>query len=104
MADARDTILFLGDCSPYGLSVARAILDSCPFPVAATSANISDNDPAVDADELDPELTAAAALVVDGGRCPGERPSTVVDATATPPRILREGPITAAQIVAALAH
>ena len=36
------------------------------------------------------------------GLAPGGVPSTVVDCTLTPPQVLRPGPITAAQIVAAL--
>jgi L-threonylcarbamoyladenylate synthase len=38
------------------------------------------------------------AAVVDGGPVPGGVASTVVDLTATPARILREGPISRAQL------
>lgn len=80
------------------LPVARAVLAGCQFPVAATSANVSEEPPAVAVGELSPELIAAVAVILDGGRCPGEVPSTVVEATIDPPRILRQGPITAADI------
>jgi L-threonylcarbamoyladenylate synthase len=62
-------------------------------PIAATSANVAG----------EPTLTTAAAvaeafpeitLVVDGGLLAGAA-STVVDATVDPPRVLREGPISA---------
>jgi L-threonylcarbamoyladenylate synthase len=72
-------------------------------PIFATSANISDQPDTLGADEV---LIAFAtdqdelAAVVDGGAVPGGVASTVVDLTATPARILREGPITRAQLAA----
>ena len=33
------------------------------------------------------------ALILDGGETPGEAPSTVVDLTVDPPRLLRQGAI-----------
>ena len=70
-------------------------------PLLTTSANISDEPDTLDADDV---LIAFAtqqpllAAVVDGGRVPGGRASTVVDLTIDPARILREGPITAADL------
>jgi L-threonylcarbamoyladenylate synthase len=71
-------------------------------PIYATSANISDQPDTLGADEV---LIAFAtdqdglAAVVDGGRVPGGFASTVVDLTVAPARILRDGPISAAQLV-----
>jgi L-threonylcarbamoyladenylate synthase len=57
-------------------------------PLATTSANRHGEPPAVDF-----EPTAALAAVrVDGGRLSGQ-PSTVVDCTVDPPRVLREGAV-----------
>ncbi|MEN6641304.1 MAG: L-threonylcarbamoyladenylate synthase [Armatimonadia bacterium] len=84
------------------LPLATAVLTACEFPVAVTSANISDEQPAVAVEELPVELLEAVAVVLDAGRCPGEVPSTVVDATTDPPRILRPGPVTAADIERAM--
>jgi len=75
-------------------AIARAILGACPFPVAVTSANLTDEPPAVCVGDLADELREAVALIVDGGRCPGGTASTVVDVTVEPPIILRQGPIT----------
>jgi L-threonylcarbamoyladenylate synthase len=41
-------------------------------------------------------------LVLDGGACPQGRPSTIVDCTQSPPKVLREGAISPAEIAAAL--
>ncbi|MEN6304928.1 MAG: L-threonylcarbamoyladenylate synthase [Armatimonadia bacterium] len=84
------------------LPLTTAVLAACEFPVAVTSANISDEQPAVAVEELPVELLEAVAVVLDAGRCPGEVPSTVVDATTDPPRILRPGPVTAADIERAM--
>lgn len=86
-----------------GLALTRAILAACSFPVAVTSANLSDAAPAIEVTDLPAELLQHVSVLIDGGRCPGEQPSTVVDTTVTPPRILRAGPITAAAIAAVLA-
>jgi tRNA threonylcarbamoyl adenosine modification protein (Sua5/YciO/YrdC/YwlC family) len=68
-------------------------------PLAATSANRHGQPVAATADEARVALGAAVAVVVDGGRLDG-RSSTVVDATEEPWRVLREGPIAAADIFA----
>jgi L-threonylcarbamoyladenylate synthase len=70
-------------------------------PIYATSANISDEPDTLGADDV---LIAFAtdqdglAAVIDGGMVPGGVPSTVLDLTVDPARILREGPIPAAQL------
>ncbi len=67
-------------------------------PLAVTSANISGKPPALSAAEAAEYLGNAVALIVDGGPAAGGTASTVVDCTASPPRILRPGPITETQI------
>jgi L-threonylcarbamoyladenylate synthase len=65
-------------------------------PLAATSANLAGEPPLTTAGAVAaafPELT----LVVDGGRLEGSA-STVVDATVEPPRVLREGALSAAAL------
>jgi L-threonylcarbamoyladenylate synthase len=77
--------------------VALALI-AAAGPILATSANISDQPDTLGADEV---LIAFAtqqdelAAVVDGGPVPGGRASTVLDLSVDPPRILREGPISA---------
>lgn len=82
--------------------VVRALIEGLGAPLAATSANISGQPSSVTADEVLAQLGGRIALVLDGGPCPGGRPSTVVDLTTTPPRVLRPGPISAEQIEAVL--
>ena len=81
----------------------RGWLAACEFPVAVTSANRSGEAAATEARELPPELREAVDLLLDGGFCPGSTPSTVVDVTSSPPRVLRTGPITEQDILRALA-
>ncbi len=71
-------------------------------PLAVTSANRSDEPETYEADDVlvafaDTDLVDA---VVDGGRVPGGLASTVLEMTATPPRILRHGPITRERLAA----
>jgi len=66
--------------------------------VVATSANDPGApDPATLA-EVPEGIRAGAGAVVDGGRVPGT-PSTVVDLTGAQPRVLREGAVSAAEVL-----
>jgi len=69
-------------------TLARAV-----GPLPTTSANRSGEPEARDADELEALLGAAIDLILDGGPAHGGPASTVVDTTADPPRILRQGAI-----------
>jgi L-threonylcarbamoyladenylate synthase len=60
-------------------------------PIVGTSANISGTPPALTAEEVREQLGARIDLIIDGGRCPGGKESTVVDVTHQTPAILREG-------------
>ena len=77
--------------------VALGLLETAG-PMYVTSANVSDEPDTLDADDV---LIAFAtrpdelAAVLDGGRVPGGVPSTVLDLTVTPARVLRPGPVTA---------
>lgn len=73
--------------------VVRKLIERVGEPLAGTSANLSGRPSPISADEVRQQLGEAVDIVVDGGRCPGEVPSTVVDVTVEPPRVLREGPI-----------
>lgn len=84
------------------MALTRAILAACDFPVVATSANIAGEPAATSVPDLPDELRETVDLVVDGGPCPGGQASTVVDVTVEPPVVLREGPISLPQIMAAL--
>lgn len=70
-------------------------------PLAVTSANRSGQPDALTAQDVLAQLDGRIDLVLDGGSTPGAVPSTVVDTIASPPRILRPGPIREADILAA---
>ena len=66
-------------------------------PLMTTSANLHSKEPAMTADEAS-ELGGLAA-VIDGGRAPGGTASTVLDLTGPDPHILREGAISATDLL-----
>ncbi len=82
--------------------IAQGVAVSFGGPITATSANPSGAPPARSIAALDPSLAAGVDLVIDGGETPGGLPSTVLDLTCDPPRVLREGPVSEPEIRAAL--
>ncbi len=77
--------------------IMRAIAG--PAPLAVTSANLHGG-PTPSTAQGVAELFPALRLVIDGGPRPGAS-STVVDATAPVPAVLREGPVSLDEILAA---
>jgi L-threonylcarbamoyladenylate synthase len=59
--------------------------------VTGTSANPSGEPALADPDAVAAAFSGRLDLLVDGGRTPGEAPSTIVDATVEPPAVVREG-------------
>jgi len=82
---------------PVAIALLRA-----SGPLAATSANPSGGPNPLSADEVVSGLGDKIDLVLDGGKTPGGRPSTVVDCTVEPPVLVREGPVSLAAILAVL--
>ena len=78
--------------------IALALIEAEGAPLAATSANISGHPSPVTAEEVQRELGGRIELILDGGRCPGGIPSTVLDLTTEPPTILRLGPVSREEI------
>jgi len=60
-------------------------------PLTGTSANRSDDPPLADPDAVARTLGPDLDLVVDDGLTAGGDPSTLIDATQEPPRVLRRG-------------
>jgi L-threonylcarbamoyladenylate synthase len=83
-----------------GHPVARALAKAAGGPVTGTSANLSGRPPCADISRLDPRIAAAVDLVLDAGLLAGGVGSTVVDVTGDRIRILRDGVVPAAQILA----
>ena len=85
-----------GGLDTVGLRIAdhpvpRQLVEALGAPITATSANISGSDSLSSAMAVHEQLGSKLDMVFDGGELPPSRPSTVVDATVSPPRILREG-------------
>ena len=76
-----------------GNRIARGLVHAAETPITAPSANLSGASPAVRADEVVHALAGRIDLVLDGGATAGGPPSTVLDVTANPFRVLRPGAI-----------
>ena len=70
-----------------------ALADGLGMPVVGTSANLSGKPSVLTAGEVYAQFGAKIDLIIDGGRCPGGRESTVVDVTGEKPVVLRQGAI-----------
>jgi L-threonylcarbamoyladenylate synthase len=83
-------------------AVARALIREAGAPLATTSANLSGGASPVTAQEVAAQLAGRIAMILDGGRCPGGKASTVVDLTGPSPVVLRPGPIGLEEILEAV--
>jgi len=77
---------------------ARAIIRAAGGALAVTSANRSDQPPALTVQGAIEYLADAVALYLDGGDSPGGIPSTVVSFEGEMLRVLRPGPISEADL------
>jgi L-threonylcarbamoyladenylate synthase len=68
------------------------------FPITGTSANRAGGRPGIRADEVAREFGDLVDLILEAGPCPGGLPSTIVDVTNFPPRLVRAGAIPAAEV------
>ena len=73
--------------------VPVALAEGLGMPIVGTSANLSGKPSVLTADEVYSQFGEKIDLVIDGGRCPGGRESTIVDVTGETPVVLREGAI-----------
>jgi L-threonylcarbamoyladenylate synthase len=78
--------------------VALALLRTANLPVAAPSANLSSNLSPTRAEHVLRDLDGCVDLVLDGGPTPGGLESTVLALTASPPRLLRPGLVSPAEL------
>jgi L-threonylcarbamoyladenylate synthase len=81
--------------------VPRELVRLLGEPITGTSANIAGGPEPLTADDVRAQLVEGVDLVIDGGRCPGGTPSTVVDCTTEPPRVVREGAVSREELVRA---
>ena len=83
--------------------VAQAILAGFGRPVIGTSANKAGGPDPGDAKTVQRAIGGQIDLILDGGRVALGVPSTVLDCTTVPARVLREGAIPRAKLAAAIA-
>jgi L-threonylcarbamoyladenylate synthase len=73
--------------------VPVALAEGLGTPIVGTSANLSSMPSPLTAEEVYSQLGDKIDWIIDGGRCPGGRESTIVDVTGEVPVLLREGAI-----------
>jgi L-threonylcarbamoyladenylate synthase len=88
-----------GDTGKIGVRIsthpwARALLNALGNPITATSANLSGHPSTYLAEEVASQLADPPPdLILDGGIATGHPPSTIVDASTQPFRLVRKGAI-----------
>jgi L-threonylcarbamoyladenylate synthase len=85
---------------PIPLALARGV----GTPIVGTSANLSGKPSALTAEEVYTQLGNKVDLIIDGGRCPDGKESTIVDLTGETPLVLREGAISQEELSSAYRH
>lgn len=78
--------------------VPIALIEGLGAPVIGTSANLSGEPSPLTAEEVYAQIDDNVDLIIDDGRCPGGKESTVVDVTGKVPIIVREGAISKKEI------
>jgi L-threonylcarbamoyladenylate synthase len=78
--------------------IARALLEAANLPIAAPSANRSNQISPTTAEHVLRGLGSAVDLLLDGGPASGGLESTVLDLSINPPRLLRPGLVRPSQI------
>ena len=86
LGDTRGTVAVRMPQHPVALDLLKET-----GPLAVSSANRAGEPPATTADGAQQQLGDAVSVYLDGGPCPGEVPSTIVDVTGGVPRLLRAG-------------
>ncbi len=82
--------------------VALALLQAAGLPLAAPSANRSNQISPTTAQHVSDSLGSAVDVILDGGPTTGGLESTVLDLAASPPRLLRPGLISPSEIEAVI--
>lgn len=84
-------------------SLTLSLLEDCGLPLAAPSANPSGEESPKTAKQVYDYFNGKIAGIIDGGACGIGLESTIIDMSAMPYKILREGALSAEEIAAALA-
>ncbi len=88
LGDARGTVAVRMPLHPVALELLERT-----GPLAVSSANVSGQPPATTAEQAQEQLGEAVAVYLAAAPTESTVPSTIVDATATTPRLLRAGAV-----------
>lgn len=80
-------------------AICQQLLGLCSGYLVGTSANLTGEPPAKSAGEITKELKDRVDIIIDGGRSPIGVASTVIDLTKDHLHVVREGPISEAEIL-----
>lgn len=97
LGDTSGSVMIRMPLHPVAIELLREV-----GPMAVSSANISGQPPATEADAARDQLQDKVAVYLDGGPADHAVASTIVDLTGESPVILREGAITAEDIAEVL--
>lgn len=81
-----------------GHPVALGLVRAAGIPVTAPSANLSGGEPPTAARAVRRLFEGAIDMILDGGLTKGGPPSTILDVTVVPPRLVRQGAIEVAEL------
>ena len=76
-----------------GHPVARDLIEELGAPIAGTSANLHGEPATSRFDAINPKLLERVDVALDSGLCGRDVPSTVLDVTCDPPRVVRLGAV-----------
>jgi tRNA threonylcarbamoyl adenosine modification protein (Sua5/YciO/YrdC/YwlC family) len=97
LGDAQGTVMLRMPLHPVAIELLREV-----GPMAVSSANISGQPAAVTAADAREQLGDLVEVYLEAGPSANGAASTIVDLTGAQPRILREGPVSAAAIATVL--
>ena len=78
--------------------LALELIKATGIPLAGTSANISRGVDPTDASIVEKQIGHNIDMILDGGVCPMQGASTILDLTSTPPHLIRQGVLSSEKI------
>jgi len=85
-------------CRFSGYKILSRILENINLSITTTSANISGKKSASKIDEIDSSILNSVDFIIDAGQTNGGLPSTILDVTSEPFKILRKGVVESSEI------
>lgn len=95
LGDTRGTVAVRMPDQPHALAVLERT-----GPLAVSSANVTGQPAALSLDAAEQMLADAVDVYLDAGPSAGDEPSSIVDATTDPPRLLRAGAVSLEELLA----